>query len=122
MFPCVASNIHVQLCLAAAPMSGITVCPECSEPFVKHTAETTTLLGYYDGHHDHDDNCLKRVYVCKNEHRTLLSIIRTCSTSYDCDWTGKKRCFCHPGDKVVAWPDTTHGQIQGREENFRYYP
>lgn len=93
---------------------------QCGEPFVKHTAESTTLVGYYseDGH-DHDDNCLKRVYICADEHRTLLSIMRTCDR---CDWTGKERCFCHPGDKVVEWPDTMYGQIQSLEENFKYYP
>ncbi len=92
----------------------------CGGPFIKHTGESTTLVGYYseDGH-DHDDNCLKRVYICADEHRTLVSLQRSCDA---CDWKGKERCFCHEGDKVTMWPDSTYGQIKSFDENMRYYP
>ena len=52
--------------------------------------------------HDHDDNCITRVYRCKNGHYTKLGIIKTC---HACDWKGKDSCFCCT--KVEEWPEET---------------
>jgi hypothetical protein len=52
--------------------------------------------------HDHDDNCLKRVYVCKNGHDHVLSERRRCP-AVDCGWIGKSTCF-DTGEKLDRWP------------------
>lgn len=77
-------------------------CPECGDPFVDHGGTSTTLVGCSspDGH-DHDVNCLKREYRCKNGHYTVLSLVRTCPA---CEWTGPDTCFCHEGKKIARWP------------------
>jgi hypothetical protein len=83
-------------------MNAIDTCPQCSEPFVRHGGESATLVGSSSPKgHDHDDNCLKRIYVCPNGHKTLLSVRRSCPK---CDWKGKPDCFCHKGAKVDRWP------------------
>ena len=81
-------------------------CPECGGPFVKHGGTSMTLVGYGDGPcgREHDDNCQKRIYVCKNGHRTEVSRRNSC----ECGWKGKETCFCHAGTKVDRWPSTSH--------------
>lgn len=75
---------------------------ECSQEISEQILEMTTLVGYYSPvGHSHDDNCLKRYYVCKNGHEISIAKIRKCPT---CDWIGKKECFCHYGKKVEEWP------------------
>lgn len=65
--------------------------------------ESTTLVGYLSPvGHNHDDNCLKRSYVCSNGHYQTLSKRRRCQV---CDWVGKEECFCHSGKKVDEWPE-----------------
>jgi len=81
-------------------------CKECGEKLIYDQKGTWgTLVGYSSpsGHgHDHDDNCLKRSYVCKNGHRKTVSLRRSCPA---CDWVGKADCFCHEGPKVDEWPE-----------------
>lgn len=64
--------------------------------------ESTTLLGYnsecYENGHNHNDNCITRVYICSNDHSEKLSVINKCPV---CSWTGKKECFC--SRKVEEW-------------------
>lgn len=63
----------------------------------------STLLGYSSPPgHNHDDNCLTQLYTCANGHDIRLSKRRTCPA---CDWKGKEKCFCHPGNKVDEWPE-----------------
>ena len=87
-------------------------CPECNEPFIKHGGTSTTLVGFGQGScgRDHDDNCLNRVYTCRNGHHTHLSVRRSC----ECGWKGKETCFCHPGRKLDKWPSLqASGEVDG---------
>lgn len=54
--------------------------------------------------HDHDDNCVRRMYICGNGHQTILSKRNRCPNT-DCDWVGEKTCHCHEGEKVDEWPE-----------------
>jgi len=63
-----------------------------------------TAVGYFSPPgHDHDDNCVKRDYVCKNGHHITISKRNKCPNP-DCDWVGDDKCFCHPDKKVDDWP------------------
>ena len=65
---------------------------------------TQTLVGYYSPEgHNHDDNCLKCEYHCKNGHYITLSVRRKCLKE-GCTWQGKTTCFCHPTEKLNEWP------------------
>lgn len=78
-------------------------CPTCGSPS-RMVGESTTLVGYYSPPgHDHNDNCVKRRYVCRNEHVWMESRQNRCSTP-GCEWVGKASCFCH-GDKVKEWSE-----------------
>lgn len=78
---------------------------DCGARFASWNGESTTLVGYGSPPgHRHDDNCLKRGYVCENGHMTILSVVRRCSRQ-DCEWRGKAACFCCPNGKVDKWPD-----------------
>jgi len=81
-------------------------CTKCGEELIAcDPGEIRTLLGYSSPPgHNHDDNCIKKAYWCKNNHMNLLSIRRRCSNP-DCDWVGKKDCFCHDGKKLDEWPE-----------------
>ena len=82
-------------------------CPECGEKLSHSNEEGTweTLVGFMSPPgHDHNDNCLTRIYRCKNWHSITLSKRRRCSNP-DCDWVGKDECFCHTGKKVDEWPE-----------------
>lgn len=83
-------------------VKGRAVCV-CGEPMTGEQWFSETLVGYGYGPcgSSHDDNCRKKVYRCPNGHSTTISIVRTCLR---CDWTGKRTCFCHPGEKVKRWP------------------
>jgi len=79
-------------------------CPECGEK-MDYDGEWETMVGFYSPpNHDHNDNCLIRVYRCKNGHTIKLSKRRRCPNP-DCDWIGKDECFCHPGKKLDEWPE-----------------
>lgn len=78
-------------------------CQTCGAPFVSCGAERTTLVGYDSpAGHDHDDNCVKRTYLCENGHETVVSKRRRCPA---CDWIGQAECGCHQGPKVDEWPE-----------------
>ena len=79
-------------------------CDTCGLPIAQlGTGEYSTLVGYSSPPgHNHDDNCLKRVYAGENGHRVILSLRRRCPA---CDWVGQDACGCHEGPKVDAWPD-----------------
>lgn len=81
-------------------------CPRCGEKlFYSNYGTFETLVGYSSPlGHDHDDNCLTRIYYCKSGHSIKLSKRRKCPHP-DCDWIGKATCFCHPGKKIDEWPD-----------------
>lgn len=91
-------------------------CSTCGEPLVRVRMfrlrsgrevieEMQTLMGYSSPPgHDHDDNCKKRLYFCKNDHENAISIRRRCSAP-GCAWVGKERCFCHSGTKIDQWPE-----------------
>lgn len=81
------------------------ICAICGLPMSWDGITTMTAVGYdSEPEHDHDDNCLKRIYVCQNGHSVVVSKRRTCPFP-GCDWKGKEECFCHPGKKVDEWPD-----------------
>lgn len=78
-------------------------CDICNE-LMSHNGTGSTMVGGFfvaDGH-NHDDNCKKRLYRCKNGHHKLISRRNKCPK---CDWKGKEECFCHTGKKVDEWPD-----------------
>jgi len=81
------------------------ICEICGEEMYWDTHEEQTCVGYYSPPgHDHDDNCRKRKYVCKNGHIKIVSKRNRCPNP-DCDWVGQETCFCHPGKKVDEWPE-----------------
>lgn len=84
---------------------GEVLCTQCGERMEGDPrSDLETLVGFYAGDgHAHDDNCMKRRYVCENGHDAAVSLRRRCPRP-DCDWAGKAECFCHPGPKVNAWP------------------
>ena len=84
----------------------VLICTECGEPMTFRPSISngtfSTLVGYSSPPgHDHDDNCLVRIYRCKNGHSVKVSKRRRCPV---CDWAGKEECFCHWGEKVNEWP------------------
>ena len=84
-------------------------CIECGEELVAcEDGSCSTLVGYGPSPpgHNHDDNCVKKGYWCKNEHYQIVSKRRICPHP-DCDWAGKEECFCHPGKKVDEWPEVS---------------
>jgi hypothetical protein len=77
-------------------------CEECGEQMHAHGGSSMTLVGYFSPPgHDHDDNCICQGYECTNGHIQTVSVIRKCP---NCDWTGKKECFCC-GQKFNEWPE-----------------
>src|SRR5262245_34538782 len=86
---------------------GIMNCSECNEPMHAATmaelfpgtyhggttngdviGECQTLVGYHsEPGHNHDDNCLHRIYLCQNGHRKPVYLRRKCPA---CDWKGKE--------------------------------
>jgi len=83
-------------------------CIKCGEELIGcEDASVSTLLGYSSPPgHDHDDNCVRKIYWCKNGHDQAVSIRRRCLNP-KCDWVGKDECFCHPGKKVDEWPEVS---------------
>lgn len=81
------------------------LCLMCNEVARWDGGESRTLVGYLgrEPGHNHDDNCVKRAYVCPNGHEHVYSIRRSCSAP-NCTWQGKTRCFCHEKAKVDEWP------------------
>ena len=78
-------------------------CDVCGEKAVSNY-QTTTLLGFISpAGHNHDDNCVNRVYICQNGHKANISKQNSCPVK-DCDWVGIDECFCHKGKKVKEWP------------------
>ena len=79
-------------------------CPKCKGKIIKQIGmgQLTTLVGYCSPPgHNHDDNCIKRLYLCENGHKIILSKRRRCH----CGWVGKESCFCHDGLKIDEWLD-----------------
>ena len=81
-------------------------CPKCGGKMISK-GEWETLVGYYSPPgHNHNDNCLKKVYVCERcKSEFIYSIQRKCNVP-ECDWVGSDSCFCHSGKKVKEWPRT----------------
>lgn len=82
------------------------LCDICNEKLIfdGNYGTCTTLIGcpdYPEGH-NHDDNCVTRIYCCKNGHSFKLSIRRKCPV---CDWKGIESCYCHYGKKLDEWPE-----------------
>lgn len=99
---------------------GALICTKCNQvmrpmtlreeyPWLNSTddraSETKTMVGYSSPPgHNHDDNCLLRMYVCDQcGHNHKVSKRRRCPA---CDWVGKDSCFCHKGPKLDEWPRT----------------
>ena len=79
------------------------LCAKCGEKMedLKY-GESTTLVAYHSPPgHNHDDNCIKRSYGCRNGHMIEVSKRNKCPA---CDWVGKEECFCHDGKKYDEWP------------------
>jgi len=53
--------------------------------------------------HNHDDNCTTMAAECSNGHTVSVSKRNECCDP-DCDWKGKKKCFCHNDEKLDNWP------------------
>lgn len=87
-------------------------CPDCGSNDTEMEMEGifTTLVGYGRfedelGEHHHDDNCLKRRYVCCDcSAKWTESIVRRCNLS-GCGWEGKLECACLKSPKVTKWTD-----------------
>lgn len=80
-------------------------CPKCGKYPLKYWYGFSTLVGFprfiENGvQHDHDDNCREVILACRCGKHWIAYFIRTCK---HCKWTGKKECFCHPGEKL-EWP------------------
>lgn len=77
------------------------MCPQCGM-HMHVMSQSTTLVAYQSPPgHNHDDNCVTRVYMCEGGHRRTVSRINRCGA---CEWYGKTKCFCC-GDKVGEWPE-----------------
>lgn len=79
-------------------------CPECSES-MEVLEQGRTMIGGPIGlpaGHDHDPNCVSRIYACANGHRRKISIVNRCPV---CDWVQDRACFCHPDPKLDRWPE-----------------
>lgn len=64
-----------------------STCPTCGMAFVRYLDGGQTCVGFYSPEgHDHDDNCIKRYYVCPQGHETKFSLRRSCPA---CDWKGQ---------------------------------
>lgn len=89
-------------------------CAKCSESLVPSIGPfegmRSTLVGMPIGEcgYEHDDNCLKRNYTCKNGHTVTLSLRRSC---VHCGWKGIETCWCHSGKKLGRWPDEIPKEI-----------
>lgn len=78
----------------------------CGAAFVSAGPEIETTGGYVSlKRHEHNDNCLTRVYRCLDGHQTVIGRRRRCP---ECGWVGKATCGCHPGEKVDVWPDVAN--------------
>lgn len=84
------------------------ICSECGKPMYADPNDVgETLVAYFSPPgHTHDDNCRSTMAICENGHKLAVSIRRTCPNP-DCDWKGKKTCFCHKGEKLEEWPVKT---------------
>lgn len=77
-------------------------CEECDELLRPTPGGIATLVGFYSPPgHNHDDNCRRKLYRCKNDHVVALFIRNTCPA---CDWKGAETCHCHSGKKLDFWP------------------
>ena len=86
-------------------VDGVLICEKCDAPMKYDVEQRTwrTLVGFFSPEgHDHDDNCVSRVYKCPNEHSLTVSKRNHCPK---CNWIGKKSCFCHKRLKVEEWPN-----------------
>jgi len=81
-----------------------TICPECGLKMLE--ASTTQTLGGYIEQlgHCHNDNCVVREYTCTECGAELVVSKRNRCPNPECDWRGRKTCWCHPGEKVDEWP------------------
>jgi hypothetical protein len=76
----------------------------CGAHWQSHSDSLRTLVGYSSPPgHDHDDNCLNRVYYCRAGHAHRLSLRRRCHTA-GCDWVGKDSCSICDATYVDSWP------------------
>lgn len=83
----------------------ILYCSTCGEPMSDRFpgAVKKTVLGYQSPEgHNHDDNCVSKIYECPNGHKQLVSKRNRCPK---CDWIGQETCSCHPGKKFDEWPE-----------------
>jgi hypothetical protein len=77
---------------------------------LKYKGWGSTMVGYYSPPgHDHDDNCRFHMYECSKGHSIRERVQRVCPNP-DCDWKGKKECFCSPLG-VWAYEDSTQRKI-----------
>lgn len=95
----------------------IDECLECGAPYVHFRSGEPTTVDYLPrGTCLHDDNCVKRRYLCKNRHSNELSVRRRCNDKQShytkrprfepmCDWKGKAKCSCDKHPKVDRWPE-----------------
>lgn len=87
-------------------------CIQCNEELIiTDGCVFRTLVGYSSiPDHNHDDNCTKMIYWCKNDHQQIISKRNRCPNA-DCDWVGIDDCFCHDGKKVDKWPEAERTEI-----------
>lgn len=75
-------------------------CPICDENCISKNY-TMTLVGYFSPPgHDHDDNCRKFYFNCKNNHSFSVRVRNICSV-VGCDWKGKESCECHSDNPII---------------------
>lgn len=88
-------------------MSDKPCCPTCGSTSLtwnKSEGQWTTLLGWRsEPGHNHNPNCVTRMYECENRHRVKLSVKNRCCLP-GCTWVQRDECFCHPGKKIDYRP------------------
>jgi hypothetical protein len=76
-------------------------CPVCG--YVRSSDDySETMVGFFSPKgHDHDDNCRKFRFRCKDSHGYIVRVRNTCPTE-GCNWKGKENCnTCGANVRVI---------------------
>lgn len=87
-------------------MNRLWNCPECGGRIVRQEGGTyaTQMRGFTSTPgHNHDPNCMSRVYWCENEHRFEVPLRRRCADPH-CNWAGPEAYPELDQPAVDEWP------------------
>ncbi len=86
-------------------------CPNCQSHEVEaKDGYNTTLVGFLGGApgHDHNNNCWKKFYRCRECDTKWEHALRRRCPAEDCDFETKETCFCFSqipdGKALFEWP------------------